>query len=101
LQTRSSASGIEDQALFGSHVRRIGARMGKALAAVAALKGLLSAVDSDVLLEVVLELECFFAVGAFEFAKASALVVTDHVTLQTVDVGEILLAHGTRHLSGG
>ena len=43
-----------------------------------------------------LELECFFAVGAFEFAKASALVVTDHVTLQTVDVCEILLAHGTR-----
>ena len=47
-------------------------------------------------LEVVLELESLLAVGAFEFAQASALVVADHVTLQTVHVGKVLLAHGAR-----
>ena len=44
-------------------------------------------------LEVMLEFEGLFAVGAFEFAEAGALVVTDHVALEAIDVGKILLAY--------
>ena len=47
-------------------------------------------------LEVMLEFERFVAVGAFEFAQSGALVVADHVTLETVDVGEVFLTHAAR-----
>lgn len=47
---RSSYPGIKDEALFGSHVGRIGTRVGKTFAAVGALKGLFAAVNPDVLL---------------------------------------------------
>lgn len=40
-----------------------------------------------------LEFKGLFAVGAFEFAEAGALVVTDHVALEAIDVGKILLAY--------
>ena len=43
-----------------------------------------------------LEFERFVAVGAFEFPEPGALVVADHVTLETVHVGEILLTHAAR-----
>ncbi len=47
---RSSYPGIKDEALFGSHVGRIGTRVGETFAAVGALKGLFAAVNPDVLL---------------------------------------------------
>lgn len=43
-----------------------------------------------------LEFKRFIAIGALEFSQSSALVVTDHVTLQAVDISEILLANTTR-----
>lgn len=42
------------------------------------------------------KLEGLVAVGALEFAQSSRFVVTNHVTLQAVDVGKILLANATR-----
>lgn len=48
-----------------------------------------------------LEFEGLVAVGAFEFAESSTLVVTDHVTLEAVHVGKVLLAHATRLMRGG
>ena len=44
-------------------------------------------------LEVVLELESLPAVGALEPPEDGGLVVRDHVPLQPVHVGELLLAH--------
>lgn len=44
------------------------------------------------------ELESFFTLGAFELAKHRALVVTYHVPLETVHVGERLVAYLTRLL---
>ena len=44
-------------------------------------------------LEVVLELESLSAVGALEPPEDGGLVVRDHVPLQPVHVGELLLAH--------
>ena len=42
------------------------------------------------------KLEGLVAIGALEFAQSSRLVVADHVTLQAIDVGEVLLAHAAR-----
>lgn len=67
--------------------------MGEFLAAIGALEGFLSAVDAEVLLEVVLELEGFVAVIALELAERRALVVADHVPLQPVHVREALVAN--------
>lgn len=47
-------------------------------------------------LQVVLEFEGLFALGAFEFAKNSTLVVANHVSLQSVHVGKLLVAHFAR-----
>lgn len=44
----------------------------------------------------VFKFEGLVAIGALELAQSSRFVVTNHVTLQTVDVGEILLTHTTR-----
>ncbi len=46
-------------------------------------------------LEVVLELESLSAVSALETPEHRALVVRDHVSLQAVDVGELLRTHVT------
>ena len=43
--------GIEDEALFRGHVRRIGAGMREAFAAIGALERLLATVDPHVLLQ--------------------------------------------------
>lgn len=43
-----------------------------------------------------LKFEGLFAVGAFEFAETRALVVADHVALEAVDIGKVLLAHAAR-----
>jgi hypothetical protein len=45
---------------------------------------------------VVLEFEGLFALGAFEFAKNGTLVVANHVSLQSVHVGKLLVAHFAR-----
>jgi hypothetical protein len=42
------------------------------------------------------KLEGLVAVGALEFTQSSRFVVADHVTLQTVDIGEVLLANTAR-----
>ena len=42
------------------------------------------------------ELERFVALGALELAEDGALVVADHVPLQSVDVGESLVANFAR-----
>lgn len=42
------------------------------------------------------ELERFFALGTFEFAEHRALVVTYHMSLEPVHVGERLVAHLAR-----
>lgn len=47
-------------------------------------------------LEMVFKLEGLFAVGALELAQSSRFVVTNHVALQAVDVGEILLTNAAR-----
>lgn len=57
---------IHDETLLARHVRGVGARVGESLAAIEALEGLLAAVDADVLLQVVLELEGLAALLALE-----------------------------------
>lgn len=47
-------------------------------------------------LEVVFKLEGLVAVGALEFAQSSRFVVADHVTLEAIDVGKVLLANAAR-----
>lgn len=42
------------------------------------------------------ELESFFTLRTFEFPEDGAFVVADHVTLQTVNVGERFVAHRAR-----
>lgn len=67
--------------------------MGEFLPAVGAFEGFLSAVYSEVLLEVMLELEGFIAIVALELAQLRALVVADHVPLQPIHVREALVAY--------
>jgi hypothetical protein len=52
--------------------------------------------ESNKYLEMMFKLEGLVAVGALEFTQSSRFVVADHVTLQTVDVGEVLLANTAR-----
>lgn len=47
-------------------------------------------------LEMMFELESFFTFGTFELAKHRALVVTYHVSLEPVHVGERLVAYLAR-----
>lgn len=44
-------------------------------------------------LEMMFELERLFALGTFELAQHSALIMAYHVPLETVNVGECLVAH--------
>lgn len=80
---------------------RIGARVRKTFAAIGALEWLLTRMDPDMLLEVMFKFEGLVTVGALEFAQSSRFVMADHVSLQTIDVGEVLMANTARHLSGG
>lgn len=43
-----------------------------------------------------LEFKGFIALGAFEFAQDCTLVMTDHVTLEAVDIGEGFVANFAR-----
>jgi Tfp pilus assembly protein PilP len=52
--------------------------------------------ESNKYLEMMFKLEGLVTVGALEFTQSSRFVVADHVTLQTVDVGEVLLANTAR-----
>lgn len=67
--------------------------MRKLLSAVGTFEWLLPAVNAQVLLQVMLELEGLVAVVALELAQLCALVMTDHVTLESVHVGEALVAN--------
>lgn len=80
-------------ALLRGHVTGVGARVGEPLAAVGAGERLLARVDAHVLLQVVLKLERLITVGTFKLAQQRRLVVGDHVALQPVHVGELLVAH--------
>lgn len=40
--------------------------------------------------------EGLVTVGALEFAQSSRFVMADHVSLQTIDVGEVLMANTAR-----
>lgn len=70
--------------------------MRELLAAISAFKGLFSAVDAEVFLQVMFKLEGFVAVVALELPQQCALVVADHVTLQAVNIGERLVANFAR-----
>lgn len=70
----------------------VGAGVRELLPAIPTLEGLLSTVYPEVLLKVMFELERLVAVVTLELAEKRALVVTDHVPLQTVHVGEALVA---------
>lgn len=67
--------------------------MGEPLAAVGAPERLLARVDAHVFLQVVLELERLITVGTFELPQQRRLVVGNHVTLEAVHVGKLLVAH--------
>lgn len=83
---------VHDETLLRCHMTRIGARMGEFLSAVSAFEGFLSAVYSEVLLEMMLELESFIAIVALELTEPCALVVTNHVPLQPIHIREALVA---------
>ena len=83
-------------------VTAVGMPLVRPLAAVGALEGTLPAVDARVLLEMVLELERLGALATRVLAQRRALLVTQQVALQSVDVGKRLAAdlHGnTRQLT--
>lgn len=63
------------------------------LAAVVAPKWLLAGMDPHVLLEVVFELEGLVALLALELPQQGTLIVADHVPLESVDIGEGLVAN--------
>lgn len=69
--------------------------------AVGALKWFFSTMNANVFLEMMFELERLFALGTFELAQHRALVVTYHVPLETVNIGERLVAHLAGHLGVG
>lgn len=69
-------------------MRGVGAGVRELLPAVGALEGLLAAVDAQVLLEVVLELERLLTVVALVLADGRAVDVADHVPLQAVHIVE-------------
>lgn len=70
--------------------------MGKTFAAVVALEWLFTAVNAKVLLEVMLKLEGFLAMGTLKLTKHGTLIMADHVSLESVDVGERFAAHLAR-----
>ena len=71
--------------------------MGESLLAKLALKGFVSRVNPHVLLQVMLELESLSTIGAFESSQDSRLIVADHMSLKSVDVCKVLLAHLAPH----
>lgn len=79
----------------------VGPGVAESLAAVAADERLFAGMYADVLLEMVLELERFLALQALELSKFRALLVAYQVTLESVDVGEGLVAGGARLVDSG
>lgn len=53
--------------------------------------------NSQVLFEVVFELERFSTFFAFETPQVRGLIVTYHVTLKTIDIRKKFVAHITLH----
>jgi hypothetical protein len=70
--------------------------VGEPLAAVLALERLLPGVDPLVLLQMVLELEGFAAMGTLELAEVRPVLVIRHVSLQLAQRGKLLVAQATR-----
>lgn len=75
---------------------RVGARMGEFFTTVGAFEGFLAAMYPQVFLQMMFELKRLVAVVAFEFPQRGALVVTDHMPLQSVYVREALVAYLAR-----
>lgn len=62
--------------------------MGESFTTAMAFKGLFSAVDPQMLFQMVLELERLPALLTFESTHLRERVVGDHVTLKSIDVGK-------------
>lgn len=73
--------------------------MGESFTAVGASERFLARVDAHVFLQVVLEFERLITVGTFELSQQRRLVVGNHVALEAVHVGELLVAHLAAHQS--
>lgn len=67
--------------------------MGESFTAVGASERFLARVDAHVFLQVVLEFERLITVGTFELSQQRRLVVGNHVALEAVHVGELLVAY--------
>lgn len=67
--------------------------MRKSLAAVITTKWLFAGMYAHMFLKMMLKFESFITLIAFEFAQESRLVMADHVTLQTIDIGESFVAN--------
>lgn len=73
--------------------------MGEPFAAVVTTEWLLARMYAHVLLQVMLEFERLITVGAFELTQQRRFVVRDHMTLETVNVGKLLVAYLAAHQS--
>lgn len=80
---------------------RIRSGMREPFTAVGAFERFFSTMDANVFLEMMFKFERFFALWTFELAQHCAFIVTYHVPLEAVNVGERLVAHLTRHLGVG
>lgn len=69
--------------------------MRKPFAAMFALKRFLSCMNSLMLLQVMLEFECFPAMAAFKLPKIWTILVVRHMPVQFCQGGELLTAQGT------
>ena len=93
LQIRFPHFEIHHPAFLGGHVTGVGARVTESLAAVGAFEGFFARVNANVLLQVMFELKGLHALGTFELAQLVGFVVRNHVTLETVNIGEGFGAH--------
>lgn len=67
--------------------------MGEPFAAVGAAEWFLARMYAHVFLQVMLEFERLITVGTLELTQQRRFVVGDHVTLETVHVGKLLVAY--------
>lgn len=75
-------------ALLGCHVAAVGPGVTETFLTVGTLKRFLARMNSRVLLQVVLELECFTAFLTAKLPHLGCFLMADHVTLEAVDVCE-------------
>ena len=84
-----------DPALLGRHVTAVRPWMAEALVAVGTLERFLPTMDPYVLLQMMFELERLPTLRTFKLPEIRRLVMADHVTLETVNVGEGFAAYFT------